>query len=287
MEEYASLCMVTVNGLIKIPFLGLQELDAFTARYNNKIELVNGFNELLKLSILPEQVDRVYVYYEYQVGKNDEKFKDSYIPVKYRGDNFNVDSLKQTFTQYLINNHDKIKECGVRKINTSAMREFMLGYDNLSDFDIKTAVDWYFGDNKYAKIRNAYFMVKGKTKLSKDKILIEQPKTIERSLSRFSSNDENFQHLLEYASRGEEESYRVMEELSKFDLEELQIMLKNQHFGLFDGMIKNTDVSLDEVNGLTQSKSDNFLYDLYDLEKYTGYDIDELIEYVSRKGYGR
>ena len=29
------------------------------------------------------------------------------------------------------------------------------------------------------------------------------------------------------------------------------------------------------------------VYDLYDLEKYTGYDIDELIEYVSRKGYGR
>ena len=288
MEEFASLCIVTYNGLIKIPFKSLQELDLFTVRYADENELINGFNELLKLSILPKDVINVYVYHEYQVGKNENSFRDSYLPVKYIGDNYDLDSLKDGFIYYLQQDHNRVKDFGVKKIKTAAMREFVLGNENLSDFDIKVAVDKYFEGAKYGIFRNVYFKLKQrKVKVSKNRVKREEDKMIDRNLSRFSSDNEFYQHLLEYASRGPEESNKVVEELSKFDLEELSMMLKNPHYGLFDGVVKNSNVSLDEVNGQTQSKFDAFLEDLYDLEKYTGYDIDELIEYVSKNGYSR
>jgi len=286
MEEFVSLCIVTYNGLIKIPFRSLQELDLFTVRYRDENELINGFNELLKLTISSRDVINIYVYHEYQVGKNEDNFRDSYVPVKYKDDNYDLASLKDAFIYYLQQDHNRVRDFGVRKIRTSAMREFMLGNEDLSNFDIKVAVDKYFEGAKYGIFRNVYFKLKKrKVKVGKNRVKREEDKMMDRNLSRFSSDNEFYQHLLEYASRGPEESDKVVEELSKFDLEELSIRLKNPHFGLFDGVIKNTDVSLDEVNGLTQSKLDIFLEDLYDLEKYTGYDIDELMEYVSGKGH--
>ena len=260
----------SVYGEIEIPFLGLQELDLFTVRYENKEELVRALSSMLELSISLQSVKNIYVSYEYQddrvKGKNNGYFKQAIVPIKYRSDNFDIGDIENAFSTYLKQDIDRVNRTGVRKVRTKAMLDFVGGEGTLSNFDIDTAVKMYFDGAPYRIFRKIYFMIKGQVYVKKNGVVFEERKNIDRSLSKFSSDDDYIDSLLQYALKGEEETDRVMEELSLMDLEELSSRIKNPHYGVFDGV----DV-------------DNYvdLQDLKDLEKYSGYTIPRLVEMIS------
>lgn len=266
MEKTVELKIKTIRGTIIIPFIDLESVDLFTVRYANRYELITGLSSILNLSLVPQDVEKVYLYCEYVSRKNLFKTKNDYI--KYRGDNFNIKFLEDSFSLYLKQEHDRIRTCGVMDINSKAMYDFKCGEDKLTDFDIEDAVRKYLTNAPYRTFRKVYFMIKGHVRVSINRVIREDDKNIRRNLSEFHTDDEYLQYLLEYASRGEEECSRVMEELSQYDLEELSSRLKHSHYGLFDGVGNNQNYTLE---------------DLYDLEKYTGLSIEELTAYVSSR----
>ena len=116
-------------------------------------------------------------------------------------------------------------------------------------------------------------MIKDYIKVRKNMVVRENTKMIERDLSSFSSDDEYVQYLIEFASRGEEEKVKAIEELSKYDIDELDLVLNKSRFGLFDGIGYNRNFTLEDIS---------------DLERYTGLSIDELTAYVdSSRRVGR
>ena len=257
MEKVVMLKIKTIDKIIEIPFIDLEAVDLFTVRYNNRDELLFGLNNILNLSLDIKDIKEIYIYCEYVSRKN--IFTSKNVPVKYRKDNFDIKTLGGFFAEYLKKDHNRIKTCGVKDINSKAMYEFRFSEeDKLTDFDIEDAVRKYLTNAPYRTYRKVYFMIKDFVKVNINRVVREKVENNQRNLSEFDSNNEYLQYLLEYASRGEEETIRAMDELSRYDLEELS---------------KNHGYSLE---------------DLYDLEKYTGLKIGELTSYISsrvRRGY--
>lgn len=263
MEKIVTLRIIdSIYGEIYIPFLGLYELDLFTVRYNDRKELITALSRMLELPIRVDSVIDLKVCYKRDFGN------EKVLPIKYRKDNFDIDSLSYSFLLYLKRDHERIRKTGVGRINTNQMCDFMAGEGHLTDFDIEVAVRLYLEDGSYKKYREIYFMIKDKVTVKKNEKVLKNSTNISRNLSKFDSDDDYISSLLQYALKGEEECEEVMEELSLMDLETLSSKIQNRHYGIFDGI---------------DAEDYEDLRNLSDLEKYSGYSLEELIEIVSVK----
>ena len=263
-EEAVILKIQTYDGDIEIPFLSLESLDNFTVRYKDKGDLLTGVLSMLDLNIDRKRIGEVYVYYEY-VRKDKVRRKNA--KVKYRDDNFDKNTLSGYLKEFLKKDHSKIRECGVRKIRSKGMYDFIAGARDILDYEIDYAVDRYFEGAPYGIYRKIYFFLRDyNVRVNKKRVVRETDATIKRNLSSFHSEDDYVQSLLS-GVKTEEDFERVYEELSRMDLEELRTKLLNPHYGLFDGVGNDKPYTLE---------------DLYDLELYTGMSIDDLCGCVYR-----
>lgn len=256
-------------GTVMIPFLGLKEVDLFTTRYSDKVELINSLSYLLKLPISESNVKSICLFDKHGIYSVDKE--KSRLDVKYKGDNFNLNSLKHAFSVYLKQNPQRIKNSDIKylkDIRTKARCDFDEGRP-LTGFDIDVIAKLYLDRDEYKRARYVYFLIKDLVPIKKDKVVRERDSRRYRNLSTFGSgNDDYFQYLASYSSKGEEEYDKAMEEMSLFDFDEIGSSLNQTHYGLFDGAFDDPRVSLDDLDCL---------------EEYTGISIENLMNLVANE----
>jgi len=256
MEKRVMLNIDTKNGHYVIPFLDLKKLDGFTAGFKNEEEMIETLNRILDLSIDMEDIVRIYISSD----RYKERDNSSLSCIKYSGDNFNIDSLRDMFSLYLKQDHRRIRRSDVRFVNTDNMLRFQAGKP-ISDKGIDVAVKVFLSMD-YKKQRDVYFMIRDFGSVRIDKVVRDMEDTKENDLSKSESYNEEFiQYLVELAGRGEEYLDKAMEELSKVDLEDISRSLEKGGLGIFDSL------------GATFSEFDE---DTYVLVEYTGMSIEEL-----------
>lgn len=253
MENRVMLNIDTENGIYVIPFLSLKKLDGFTTGFENEKEMIDTLNRILDLDIELEDIISIYI--------SSDNYKNNLSCIKYSGDNWNVDSLRDMFSWYLRQDHRRIRNCDVRFVNTDSMLRFQAGKP-ISDKGIELAVR-VFLNMDYKKQRDTYFMIRDFGTVKVDKVTREMENTKNVDLSKGEAyNDEFIQYLIELAGRGEEYLDKAMEELSLFDLEDISMALSKGGLGIYDG--------------LGRSVFDEFDEDTYVLTLYTGMSIEEL-----------
>ena len=252
MENRVMLNIDTENGMYVIPFLSLRKLDGFTAGFENEKELIDTLNRILNLDINLEDIISINI--------SSDRYKDNLSCIKYSGDNWNVDSLRDMFSLYLKQDHRRIRHNDVRHVNTDSMLRFQAGMP-ISDKGIDLSVRVFLGMD-YKKQRDTYFMIRDFGNVRVDKVTRDMEDTKNVDLFKDEAyNNEFIQYLIELAGRGEEYLDRAMEELSKFDLEDISKALSKGGLGIYDGL------------GSTFSEFDE---DTYVLVEYTGMSIEEL-----------
>lgn len=243
MGKEVCLNIETSKGLIVIPFLGLRELDYFTVGYKNSFELVNSLCKILDLSISTFDVIRIYI--------SSDKYKDtrnsSLGYIKYRDDNYNVESVREMFSLYLRQDHRRIRYCDIRYVTTEGMIKFN-GGDSISDNEIKLAVNAFLGNN-YKKQRDIYFLIKDFGGVRTEKLSDDYLEEYTVNLSKLESKEDDiYQYFVDLSSRGEKELSIAMDELSKTELEDIGRMLSYEK--VFDGIDKKDDVVSEDREAL-------------------------------------
>lgn len=253
----------TKNGLVMIPFLGLKELDYFTIGFENDEQLITSLSKMLDLSLNVEDVFRIYITgNRYKDTKNS-----SLLCIKYREDNYNIESLKEMFSLYLKQDHRRIKNCDIRFVVTKGMVDF-IGGKSISDHDIDCAVDAFLKKD-YKKQRDVYFMIKDFASIRVDKLgKVERSRT---ELNMLDAEEDSFvQNLIECASRGEDVD-RILDEMALIDLEDISRVLSGSKKDIFDGL---TDEEVEDLE------------DVYSLEALTGMSLEEIKKFQTGYNFG-
>lgn len=261
----------TNKGIVTLPFLGIKEVDSFTVKYHNKGELIGTLIKLLNLQLDLYDVTDVYLTYDkYNRGLNGDCFC-----VKYRGDNFNFQSLFDAFVTYIRNNPDRILSTGLRYVKAiGILRYFDTGL--IDNYELERAVRAYFENNTaYKKMRDSYFLIKEimdeeniKVKIDK----IDDGDTIERDDLSVHSNgeDDYLSYLIELSKKGEREFEIAMDEIGQADLEDINRLLRSNGYGIVDGVSENSQLMRGQISLL---------------EETTGISIDGLR--TNHVGFGR
>jgi len=259
----------TNYGDIRIPFMGLKELDYFTVGYNDSEELINSLIKVLDLPMLFSDVSRIYID-----GKDYTNNGNSSINyIKYRGDNYDMESVQNMLSLYLRQDHRRIRFCDVRYVKTDSMIRFNAGM-SITDREINMAINSFlkdrYGNYIYKKVRDMYFLVKNFGGVKINKLYADYISTYDVNLSKVEAKEDDFyQYLIEYSSHGENEFEKAIDELSIIELENIKSTIEDGN--LFDGIKKEEDYELVE--------------DINALESLTGLSIESLKKIVS-SGYG-
>ena len=255
----------TNYGIIKIPFIGLKELDYFTVGYENSEKLINSLIKILDLPILFSDVLNMYI-----TGRDYTNNGNSSINyIKYRGDNYDMQSVQDMLSLYLRQDHRRIRFCDVRHVKTEGIIRFNGGMA-ISDREINMAVNSFLKDRYgiyiYKKVRDMYFLVKNFGGVKINKLYADYISTYDVNLSKVESKEDDFyQYLIEYSSKGENEFEKAIDELSIMELEDIKNAIENGN--LFDGIKKEDDYELTE--------------DICALESLTGLSIETLKKMIS------
>lgn len=253
-------------GEINIPFLSLRELDLFTVRYQNPTELLEALSQILELPIVPESVAAILVS---SLKNNGNRIESKNYLVKCARDNYDVQHFQEAFRKYLLENPSRILSTPMSRIRTAGVIGYVNGEHSLTEFDISLAVSIYFENASYHKIRDLYFRFRNKMNVKINKVDPSKSRQVDKNVSKFTSEDPYISYLLQRASKGELEYEESIEELSLMDLEELNRNVDAPHYGIFDGM---------------DTENDKYIGDIGDLEKYSGFKLEELIKMLSVSG---
>ena len=227
------LMIKTNKGVLLIPVKGLAEIDEFTMWYPNELELNKMLNNILDLKI--KNVNTVSLSLTY---KFSESSPVSFLPIKYRTDNYNYDSVREEYARYYKDDHRRIKTNthGIRNVGHDAIINYLRGLREITNNDIDMAVSSYFNGAGYKKYRDSYFVLKeAKYKVKIDKLKEEKSSIDRTNLSTYAVANPYLSGLKEYASFGEEEHAKAMDILAGYSMEELRRITKNNNYGLFDG----------------------------------------------------
>lgn len=255
MKKPIYLKIETDNGIITIPFLGIQEVDNFTVMYRNMGELGNRLIKLLNLPINLCDVIGIYLSYDKYGRYND----DSFFKIKYMGDNFNFESLKEAFATYLKNDPKRIFSTDIRYLKTDGILKYF-GTGLIDAYEIENAVRIFFAKGTgYKRKRDTYFLIKDDVYVKIDEVSLEPVEKKDRdNLSLYSEGgDDYLSYLIELSKKGEEEYERAMDEIGQSDLEDISRFLKRNYYGIVDGVSSDFNIrdreiaSLEENTGLS------------------------------------
>lgn len=261
----------TSEGIVTIPFKSMQDVDLFTVMYLDSNSLFNGLIEILGLKL-----DNVTLFNTYLT---DDKYKRSIdekcYSVKYRGDNFNVESLKNAFVTYLYNDFNRILSTDIRYVKIEPIVNYF-GTGMIRRHELEMAVNRFFAPGTgYKRKRDTYFLLKqvienidqndkgnpdANIRIIIDKVdLGVSDKASEMDLTKYSmGEDDHLNNLIELSIRNPELCDRIMDEIAQSDLEDIKRYLKS---GIVDG-------SSDLVQLMER--------EIMLLEQATGLSIDEL-----------
>ena len=244
MEKY-NLVVRYSRRVISIPFPNIRDLDDFTSMYNGFNDIGIALNKMLNLKMKNPSVMECYISYR-NYEKDNESYKNVFLPVKVNSDDFDMEDIKRKYTRYILSKEDVMnKESGIREVTNNYLKK--VGRAGLYDSDIPIIVSLYF--NTYKKYRDAYFKLVSlgyRIKINK-----QTSSKINRSnLSIYESNDEYMDYLLRYGMIGIAQHDRAIEKLSEFDMEDINRNMYDNKYGLFDGSGKDNASS--EVDDMDQ-----------------------------------
>ena len=259
MKKEIYLKIDTSEGIITIPFLGIEEVDNFTIMYSNIRELGNRIIKLLRLSIDFNDIVDIYLSYDkYNMGRDNKCFN-----IKYRCDNFNIESLKEAFAKYLKDDLRRIFMTDIRYVKTAGiLRYFDSGI--IDGYEIDNAVRIFFAPGTgYKRKRDIYFLIKDEVSIDIDEVALKYLDKVDRKdLSMYSKGEDGyFSYLVEYSKKGREEYEKVMDEIGQSDLEDISRFLNRSRIGIVDG-VSNESKTMD--------------IEIMLLEENTGLSIDSL-----------
>lgn len=261
------LFIITDRGNIAIPFKNLLEVDSYTIRFENILELLKKIGKIVKKDLSSLRVIDSYLEYNYNYRATRENVDlNGKLPIKYKDDNYDDDNLITGFAEYLKGDYQRIKQFNIKFVRVPAIENYIRGNGILTDEDIDMAVNAYFKDGNYKKRREVYFKLKRFGKKIRINKYREDKVSGNGDLSKFEINDEYLSSLADYARKGEEEYQNVMEIISLYDIDDISKKMKNPHYGVIDGM---TDY--DQV----------FSSDIVALEMATGISIQDLEKIIN------
>ena len=231
------------QGRINIPFPNIKFLDEFTMLFDNGQQLFSFLNRALKIDVDRENLFGMHIQHTF-TRKNEEHTKvTEKLDLKYASDNYDKDSVFNTYTKFLCDDKKRIlEEQGFRNVAHIKIVGFVKFNAELSDRDVYLAARAYFNaKSNYRVYRDAYFTLKR----AGYKVKINQVKEWsydKTNLNNYNVNDEYLESLVNGVRLGYVDIDEAMEELSEMDLEELKRKLQNSKYGLFDGMgVKASD----------------------------------------------
>lgn len=262
-NETHKLVVVYNERVISIPFKNIALIDEFTIGYSDMQDIGKTLNEILDLRIEKPYVKKLYIVKTTKKDDNEKEYT-QYLPIKYKYDNFDSDSVKHAYIDYLIKNREVLY-----KKNTS-LNIVVINYLNkynkiyIDDQDISIIASAYLGNN-YNRYRSAYFMLISigyKIKNSQEKINFNT--NIDRTdLTKYNTEDEYFEYLKEYSTIGEEEKAKVMDILASYTQEELNHNISNSNYSLFDN--QNIKRSTEDEALLLQALTNMSIQELINL----------------------
>ena len=127
-----NLYMETSKGIISIPFVSIKEVDLFTSEYNSRFDNVGNGKKLLDVLIkilqLPISIDDIgRLYLSYKDISDIEFDYETCLPIKYSKDNYNVDSVIDNFSLYLIKDQSRLNYPGIRDVGKKIFTRFVPG----------------------------------------------------------------------------------------------------------------------------------------------------------------
>lgn len=260
-------------GIVSIPFPNIKSCDEFTVGYQNNIELANTLARILNFNIGDKKIVDVYLEYSYQSRMSD-RIITKQLPVKYSCDNFDFDDLRLVFAKFYQDDRDRIfEEDGIRNVQSSVMRDYInKRTTTITDTSIQITVNSYLKNN-YKANRDAYFLLKQNGYSVKiNEVFVENYQT-PNGLGPIDMKSGYFNYLKKYASQGQEEMAEVMDEIQRYDVEELREEIGISGYDNFDTIRKNSyqqkysgDDELLELEGLT-GKSIDELKELLEIYK--------------------
>lgn len=259
MGRKVNFCIKTNNDEIYIPFNSLEAADLFTMRYEKRVDLLSNLIEILNLPIEMDDIVNAYLCYNKEDGK--------WLAIRYTKDNYNVDSLIDSYSTYLKTDQNRLNGYGIRNVVSILVPDFVPGC--LNDRYIDLIARRYL-DNSYKKIRDVYFLIKKHIKVKIDDFSDKRDKSIDRNGLNQMTNyeDEYIKYLMELASSNEDEFQYAAEELAMMGLDEIERRLNGKYFSpVIDGM------GYEEYLGANSK-------DIYSLEKATGLSIYELKDVI-------
>lgn len=149
--------------IIYLPFKDLEIVDCFTVMYDNPLELVASFNQLLELNIPNTEILDAYLSESIDKINDDmQEFDKRYLAIKYRNDNFDKESIKIVLANYLKESIKRIDEYnGFSQVLNNYCRKKDGKYTNLTDKDIEYVAKRYLGNN-YKRYKECFFKLKDK-----------------------------------------------------------------------------------------------------------------------------
>lgn len=258
----------TENGIISIPFKKIENADKFTVRYENMGTLINSIIEMLQLKI--DMYDVSELYLSASAEEDSEK-----LPIKYSKDNFDYQSLYEQFVIYLNQDSRRLWKLNTKDIK-SKIGNKLQDNGSIDAYEVELLTAAYFGmhgheDTGYKRKREAYFLIKDTKGI---RIKINPIESIKRDdLSIYSNGEDNYlNHLIELSKRNPEQFANLMDEIAKEDLESLSTLIKNQGYGIVDGVTEMTEINQGSIRHL---------------EEMTGHKIEELRKMCVPSGKGR
>lgn len=256
MNGKINICIITDCGVYKIPFATIRQLDMFTVRYKNDSELVKSLIRILRLPINIEEVVDLDIQYVYS---------DTKLPIKYSGNNYDMDSVIDGYVYYIQTNQRRLGGYGIGNF----MQRVEPNFRNISysEKEIEFFVRRFLS-NDYRKIRDAYFFIKNKVKIKIKRV--EPRRKHDVSEKYVDGNDSYIDYLLGCLELDEEHYMMAMEELAMMDIETLEKKLGYSKDAVIDGLKYEQYDSCD-------------LDDIHELERLTGLDIGDLVDIVKNQ----
>lgn len=252
MNGKINLCIITKERIFCIPFATIRQLDMFTVRYNNKMELIDSLIRILRLPIEIEEVEDLNMQYVYT---------DKKLPIKYSSDNYDPESVVSAYIYYLQKDQKRLDDYGIRNV----VRIVEPDYKNkiFSDYYVALLAKRYLKED-YRKIRDVYFLLKNHMIIKINEI---KPRKKRNKIVPTNENDDYIESLISCFNRSEEEYMMALEELSMMDLEELEMKLSSYNMHIIDGVQSS---EYDECD----------MDDIKELVRLTGLDI-ECLRYIA------
>ena len=228
MKNNYSIIIDSTDGLISIPFKNLEQIDNFTAHFENSKTIAITLIDVFNLNIKKENVRHISVNKNFQI-KGKEINKN--LPIILSNDIYDEEKIKKVIVDFIIK--EEAREC-LEMIET--IHYSIVGLNTLSGESFKNNILYHLDKITYEELRKAYFILKTHG--------YYVPKEIPNTFKTIDIQDLNIvdnylSHLITSLNQADEETAsKIIEELASYDLEYLKETLPHNQKPVIDGLIE-------------------------------------------------